>query len=220
MDSVIFSVIKPKGITSYQVIEKVKELIGKEKVGHAGTLDPLASGILVIAIGRQATKQLPEITLKEKEYVACIKLGQESSTHDEEGEKTLIEVKKIPEETEIRKALESFVGFTEQTPPKFSAVKVKGKRAYELARKGKDFELAPKTVFIKEIELIEFNYPLIKARIVCGKGTYIRSLARDLGEKLRTGAYITELERTSIGEFSKENSLELSELSKFLEKTG
>jgi tRNA pseudouridine55 synthase len=211
----IFSVYKPKGLTSFQVIKEIRKLTGIKKVGHAGTLDPLAEGILVVGVGRSATRKLGEISSKEKEYLVKIKLGFFSETDDNEGEKKPVELKEIPERQQVLEALESFVGLIHQIPPKFSAVKVKGKRAYKLARKGKHFELKPRKALIKEIKLLSYSFPFLELKVVTGKGVYIRALARDIGKKLGTGAFVTELKRTRVGNFSLQKSIKLNELPSF-----
>lgn len=198
-----FAVDKPKGLTSRQVVNIVRRQTGIKKVGHGGTLDPLASGVLVIAVGREATKKLSLIVKKEKEYIATVKLGVVSTTDDEEGEKTKIFVSKVPDENEIRKKLVKFIGEIKQIPPIYSAVKVKGRQAYKYARKGKKVKLKPRRVFVKEIEVLEYKWPLLKLRIVCGPGVYIRSIARDLG------GFLTDLVRTRVGEFRLRKALKV-----------
>lgn len=204
----IFAVYKPKGITSAAVVEIIKRKT-KEKVGHAGTLDPLAKGVLVVGVGRSATKNLNEELKKEKEYVALIKLGEFSSTDDEEGEKNKVEIKKKPSKKEILSVLKKFTGKFWQKPPLFSAIKIKGKEAYKYARAGKKISLLERLVEAKEIDLIYYRWPYLKIKIVCGPGFYIRSLARDIGETLETGAYLKDLERIRVGDFKKENCLTL-----------
>lgn len=207
-----FPVYKPVGPSSLKIVENIKKITGIKKVGHGGTLDPLASGVLVIGLTRKGTKKLQDISQQEKEYMGTIKLGEKSTTDDSEGEKTKIEVKHQPREEKIKQILKQFEGEIKQAPPRFSAVKVKGKRAYQLARKGKEVNLEPRQVEIKQINLIEYDYPLLKIKIVCGKGVYIRSLARDIGDKLETGGYLYELERTRVGNFRLEEALTLDDL--------
>jgi tRNA pseudouridine55 synthase len=202
----IFAVYKPKGPSSFDIIRKLKKQLGEKRIGHAGTLDPLASGILVVAVGRENTKKLPREVKKEKEYVAEIKLGEMSTTDDGEGEKQKIAFGKKPNREELEAALKKFIGKIKQTPPAFSAVKVKGRRAYSMARKGERLELAPREVMIKSIELLSFNFPLLKLRVVTGPGVYIRSLTRDIGEALGAGAYLANLERVRVGEFTKDDA--------------
>lgn len=207
----IFAVNKPKGISSHDVIYRLRKKSGEKRIGHAGTLDPRAEGVLVIGIGREFTKQLDQIVKSEKEYITEIFLGQSSTTDDEEGEKTVINDKIKPEKEEIEKALKHFQGKIMQTPPIFSAIKVKGQVAYKSARKGTPIKLEPREVEIKDIELLDYVYPIIKLKIICGKGVYIRSLARDLGEKLKTGGYIKSLVRTRVGEFKIGDAVKLEE---------
>lgn len=221
----IVAVYKPKGITSHDVIARIRRLTGVKRVGHAGTLDPLATGVLVIGIGREATKKLGVVVGKEKEYIATIKLGFSSTTDDEEGIK-ISNIKnqksnsaqevQAPSLGEIKIALKQFVGHIKQTPPQYSAVKIKGKPAYKSARKGKKVELKEREVFIREIELLDYVYPLLKIKVTTGPGVYIRSLARDLGEKLSIGAYVSELERSRVGEFMKKDALILQDIEKTL----
>ena len=212
----IFAIYKLKGPTSFDVVAQVRKITGVKKVGHAGTLDPLASGVLVIAVGREATKQLSEIVGQEKEYIADIRLGLTSTTDDEEGSKQ--EIKKLKKseikEEDIKGVLKKFVGEIDQMPPKYSAIKVNGRRAYKSARKGEVVELKPRKVEIKEIEILDYKYPDLKLRVITGKGVYIRSLARDLGVVLGVGGYLADLERIRVGEFRIEDCVERNILSK------
>jgi len=207
----IFAIYKPKGITSAEALRRIKRKIGAEKIGHAGTLDPLASGILVVATGAD-TKKISEVVAKEKEYVAKIKFGETSETDDEEGKKTVVPVEKIPSLQEIREAVDGFLGEIEQRPPIFSAIKIAGKEAYKRARKGEKVELPSRKVLIKKIDILNYVWPILELRVVTGPGTYIRSLARDIGERLGTGGYLAELERTRVGEFTREKAVFREEL--------
>ena len=213
----IFPIWKPKGPTSNQVLERLRKITGIKKIGHAGTLDPLASGVLIVGIGK-ATKMLSQFQKKEKEYLADIKLGMESSTDDEEGTKRKIFVSKPPSLREIEKILKTFQGEILQTPPIFSAVKVGGKEAYKWARRGKIPKLKPRRVQIKKIEILNYQWPILSLKIITGPGVYIRSLARDLGKKLKTGGYLKNLERTRVGEFSKEKALTISQFERLITK--
>lgn len=204
---VTLGIYKPKGPTSFDIIRKIKRMSGIKRVGHAGTLDPLASGVLVVGIGREATKKLHEIVGQEKEYVTTIKLGQTSTTDDEEGEKTTITPVLIPSPNDVERAVQKFIGVVEQTPPQFSAVKIMGRPAYKSARRGKNVELKPRRVEIKKIEILNYKYPFLKLRVLTGKGVYVRSLARDIGAALKTGGYVAELERTRVGEFDLQNAV-------------
>lgn len=194
----IIPIYKPKGPTSFNVISQVKKATGIKKVGHAGTLDPLASGVLVIGIGRNSTRKLFQELEKEKEYEVLIKLGETSTTDDEEGEKTVWEVPQVPR---VSRALEKFIGEIWQMPPIYSSVKRGGVRAWKDAREGRKVILGKRQVLIKEIEILDYTYPLLTLRVLTGPGVYIRSLARELGEELKVGGYVKELKRTRVGEF-------------------
>jgi tRNA pseudouridine55 synthase len=197
----IFAVYKPIGISSHSMVNRVRRMTGEKRVGHAGTLDPLASGILVVAVGRASTKLLQQHVEAEKEYVATFTLGVTSTTDDEEGEKTVQADVVAPCEEQIILSLNTFIGMIEQVPPQYSANKINGQRAYKLARQGKTVELRTKTVVIKSIELLNYTYPTLEIRVVTGSGVYIRSIARDLGKLLGTGAYMSKLERNRVGQF-------------------
>jgi len=209
----VYAIWKDKGSTSYDIIRQIKRITAAKKIGHGGTLDPLASGILVVGIGREATKSLQEI-LKDtvKEYIANIKFGQTSSTDDEEGEKKDFPDFQIPTREQLENVLTEFVGNILQTPPIYSAIKIKGTPAYKLARQGNDIKLEPKKVVIKEIILLAYDWPTAQIKVVSGSGVYIRSLARDIGERLQCGAYLTGLERTRVGKFTKEQALDIKQL--------
>lgn len=198
--SFFLNVNKPKGVTSRDVVDVVSKCLRQKRCGHAGTLDPLATGVLVIAVGK-ATRLIEYVQQMPKTYVARFRLGQVSDTDDIEGNITNRPDVNIPSRETVERALSQFVGTIEQTPPAFSAVKVAGKRAYDLARAGKSADLKPRPVVIHCIDLLTFEYPFLDLRIECGSGTYIRSLARDLGELLQTGALMTDLQRTAIGTF-------------------
>jgi len=208
----IFAVYKPKGMTSHQVVAEIRRFSGQQKVGHAGTLDPLAEGVLVIGIG-QATKDLAKIVQKEKEYLVRLKLGQESVTDDAEGEKRKVAVKKIPKKDEIAKVLEKFKGKIKQIPPLYSAVK--GKESYKWARQGRPQKLRPREVEIKKLEIVSYRWPYLSLKVVSGPGFYVRSLARDLGQELKTGGYVQELYRTKVGEYTDKEAIKLEEFPKF-----
>lgn len=210
----ILAIIKEKGPTSHDVIYRLRKITGIKKIGHAGTLDPLAEGVLVVGIGREATKQLGNEVKKEKEYFGIVKLGVTSATDDEEGDKEIKKVKSIPTQKQVEKVIQSFEGNIKQIPPIFSAVKVKGKEAYKMARKGKAVELGPRDVEIKKIEIINYQWPLLTISIITGSGVYVRSLARDIGEKLGVGGYLKQLKRTRVGEFSENDALTLAQFEK------
>ncbi len=207
----IFSVYKPKGPTSHDIIDQLRKITGIKRIGHAGTLDPLASGVLVVGIGREATKKLGEAVKKEKEYVATIRLGEESITDDKEGEKKQHEVEKIPTLEDVQSACAGFIGNIRQMPPVYSSVKVRGKPAYRRVRNGEKVQLGLREVEIKEIEITSYSWPLLTIRAVTGSGVYIRSLARDIGETLGVSGYLQELERTRVGEFTIDRATSVEE---------
>ncbi len=214
----IIGVNKPKGWTSFDVVAYARGVFKVKKIGHAGTLDPLAEGVLVLAVGSEATKKIAEEVNKEKEYLAKVKLGETSTTDDEEGEKTVRENYKQPKDKEVEAAVKKFIGEIEQLPPKFSAIKVGGKRAYKLAREGKEPDLKPRPALIPEIEIIAYDWPFLTLRVVTGPGVYIRSLARDLGEELKTGGYLADLKRTRVGDWKLEDCYEVKELGKLMKE--
>lgn len=209
---------KPPGPTSHDMIDRVRRVTGERRVGHAGTLDPFASGLLIVAVGREATKQLSAFVGLPKTYEAVFVLGAHTDTDDGTG--TVLEsappetLARITEE-QIHKALESFRGTLRQRPPDYAAIKVKGKKLYELARAGKAIPELTREITVTSFELLE-RLPegpdgliRIRAKICCSSGTYIRSLARDLGDLLGVGGYVEELRRTQIGNFSVEQASEL-----------
>ena len=203
------NVYKEKGITSFDVIQKLRKILNIKKIGHSGTLDPLAQGVLQIAVG-DATRLL-EYLDNDKEYIAEIKFGYNSTTDDDEGEKEFIKKPDFTEK-ELQYTLNEFNGKISQIPPKYSAIKIDGQKLCDLARKNKQIpEIKPRDVEIYSIKLINFQAPdCAKIKVNCSKGTYIRSLARDIGEKLNCGAYLTNLTRTKAGNFHIENSQKLS----------
>jgi len=203
---------KPPGITSHDVVDKLREITGIKKIGHAGTLDPFAQGLLIVGIGREFTKKLSIFQNKDKEYVATLKLGAESDTFDRCGKIIERKVEKIPTKNAVEKILKSFLGEIEQIPPIFSAKKIKGKKLYELARKGIKIQPKPQKVKIYKISLLKYQFPYLKIKVKCTSGTYVRSLANDIGRKLGCGAYLEDLIRTKIGEISLEKAVELSKL--------
>ncbi len=219
----VLAIYKPYTWTSFQIVNKVRYHLSRQlkvkrfKVGHAGTLDPLATGVLLVCTGK-ATKRIEELQSHTKEYVAEMMLGATTPSFDmEHPVNATFPHENITEEM-VKDVLGKFIGDIAQRPPLFSACKVDGKRAYDLARKGSEMELAPKQVRIDEIELLECDLPRIKVRVVCGKGTYIRSLARDIGEALDSGAYLTSLTRTRVGEFKVEQCIDPEEFPAWLEK--
>ena len=202
---------KPLGLTSTQALGRARKLIGGKKVGHGGTLDPLASGILPLAFG-EATKLVPYVMDGEKEYLFSIRWGEQRTTDDAEGEVIAVSDCR-PDEKSIRLHLKDYLGEIDQTPPTFSAIKVGGQRAYDLARAGKPPEMAPRRVRIDEFELLASpSADQADFRVKCGKGTYVRSLARDLALKLGTFGYVCALRRTKVGPFGLESSISLEKL--------
>ena len=191
---------KPLGLSSMDVVRRVRRAAGGVKTGHAGTLDPLATGVVVCCLGR-ATKAVPRLMDMSKTYEATVDLSAFTCTDDKEGPREEVDVAAPPNEAAVRAALDRFEGQIQQRPPAHSAVHVDGRRAYERARRGEDFELPLRTVRIDRIELISFDWPMLEIRVHCGKGTYIRSLARDLGRTLGTGGHLAALRRTAVGSY-------------------
>jgi tRNA pseudouridine55 synthase len=206
---------KPAGISSAQAAGRVKRLLPRgTKIGHAGTLDPFATGVLLLLIGR-ATKLCESLMDQPKQYQAVIKLGATTATDDPESPQVPWPTLKSPppDDLEIESILLRFDGQILQTPPTFSALKVDGKRAYKLARSGTPPVMTPRPVMIYGIEKLDYTWPLLKLRIDCGRGTYIRALARDIGAALDVGGHLTELRRTRIGKFKVESAVTLESLS-------
>jgi tRNA pseudouridine55 synthase len=249
----VFAVYKDEGLTSHDVVDVVRRLTGEKRVGHAGTLDPCAKGVLVIGVGRAATKRLSLAAGTEKEYVTRIRLGWRSTTDDREGVKEQVfqategrgqkaedgtpapgepqtpsderrdridaaslpprpPSREIPTEEQVRQALARFQGIIDQRPPAFSAIKVRGRAAYKLARAARVVDLPARRVEVKEIELLKYTWPDVDVRLVTGPGFYVRSLARDLGETLGTGGYTEALERIRVGTYTKEQAVRLADL--------
>ena len=209
---------KPAGISSFGCVAKVRGALKaqfghKVKVGHTGTLDPFATGLLILLSGKM-TKKSGEFLKLDKEYMATMKLGFTSSTGDPEGEiQPCLNITEIPELSTIESCLQSFIGKIPQTPPKYSAIKINGERAYKLARKGAEFEMPSREVEIYRIEVLRYEWPELVIKCYVSSGTYIRTLAEDIGEKLGVGAYLTALRRTRIGDFSVEDARKLEEFS-------
>lgn len=198
---------KPHGWTSFQALKKVKYGIQAKKIGHAGTLDPLATGLLILCTGKM-TKQIEGIQAQKKEYTGTFVLGATTPSIDLETEiNDRFPTDHITPE-KIEACRKQFIGDVTQTPPLFSAVKIDGKRAYEIARKGGEAEIRSRTIHIYDFEITRIELPEVDFRVSCTKGTYIRSLARDFGEKLNSGAYLTNLRRTAIGEYRVEDALQ------------
>jgi tRNA pseudouridine55 synthase len=208
----ILNVNKPAGLSSARVVAKVKRLLPRgTKIGHAGTLDPFATGVLLLLVGK-ATKLCERLMDQPKQYEATVKLGGTTPTDDPESPETPTPGAQPVSREQIEAALQQFVGPILQRPPAFSALKVGGRRAYDLARKGHDVELQPRTVNVYAIELLDYAWPLARIRIDCGRGTYIRAIARDLGEVLGVGGHLTALVRTRVGEYLIANGHALDQL--------
>lgn len=203
---------KAKDISSFKAVAYLRKVTNIRKIGHAGTLDPMAEGLLIVAIGRESTKRINQFVKLDKEYIANIYLGKSTDTYDKEG-KILSEYKgKASELKEIEKVIKSFLGEIEQIPPMYSAKKHKGKKLYELARKGIEVKRKASIVNILEVETLNYQWPNLEIRVKCSKGTYIRSLAKDIGDKLKTGAYLQELKRTRIGNYTLSSAYSLNDI--------
>lgn len=211
----ILAIYKSRGPTSHDIVDEIRNITGQRRVGHAGTLDPLARGVLVIGVGGWATRRLAGITTGDKEYLATIRLGAESTTDDREGEKTKHALVCRPLRAEVEAVTKNFIGNIMQLPPIFSAVKVSGRAAYKRVRAGEAVRLQPRPVVIHGVEILSYHWPYIKLRVLTAAGVYIRSLARDIGRKLGTGGYLYTLERTRVGMFTKDASMTLGQMRKF-----
>jgi|TARA_B110000196_G_scaffold269487_1_gene244084 tRNA pseudouridine55 synthase len=217
MDAIV-NVWKPIGWTSFDVVKKIRGSVKPSKVGHAGTLDPFAEGVLVICIGRM-TKKVESLMDHEKEYVATIQLGAETDTLDTEG-KVIKEAKITPlSNKKIESLLSTFLGESDQIPPMYSALKVNGKRLYKLAREGKVIERKPRKITITEIELLDNNKDSLKIRVKCGRGTYIRVLASDIANAMNTVGFLKSLVRTQVGDFKQEDSIPVENVAEWLSAT-
>ncbi|MBQ8018990.1 MAG: tRNA pseudouridine(55) synthase TruB [Paludibacteraceae bacterium] len=221
-DGQVFRFNKPLHWSSFNLVSKVRTMIRyasglkKIKIGHAGTLDPLATGVLIVCTGKK-TKEIDNFQYQTKEYVAELALGATTPSFDLETEvDATYPTEHITREL-VEETLKKFLGEIQQVPPAFSAVKINGKRAYEYARKGQEVEIKPKTLVIDEIELMEYSQTAIKIRVECSKGTYIRGLARDIGEALKSGAHLTSLIRTRIGETKLEDCLTIEQFQSMLD---
>jgi tRNA pseudouridine55 synthase len=212
----VLLVDKPKTWTSFDVVNYVRKIVAGQqgtkpkntKVGHTGTLDPLATGLLVLGVGKEYTRRAGEFSKLDKTYEVTMKLGETSTTADDEGEKTAVS-DTIPTEKAVLEALDALQGHIMQVPPQFSAMKINGQRAYKLARKGEKVELEARPVTIYSNELTAYEYPFVKFTSRVSSGTYIRSLVVDLGELLKTGAYMSDLRRTSVGDFTIETAISI-----------
>lgn len=214
MQDGILLIDKPSNMTSFGVVARVRRVLSQQagkkvKVGHTGTLDPFATGLMILVIGKEC-RNAGIYTKLDKVYEATIKLGETSSTGDPEGEITHVSDTE-PTHEAVLEALNGFRGLIEQTPPSFSAIKINGQRAYKLARKGEVVEIPTRTVNVYQLELGDYAYPYVKLRTHVSSGTYIRTLAEDIGQALGTGAYCTELRRISIDKWSVENAMKLDD---------
>jgi len=204
---------KPEEITSHGVVSRLRKITGIKKIGHAGTLDPFATGLLILAIGRKATKNISKFVKLDKEYVATLFLGAETDTYDKTGKTVLSSEKEMKSSfKEIDLVVRQFIGPQLQIPPMFSAKKIKGKKLYELARKGVEVERRPAAIEIFALEIVGFKWPYLEIKVHCSSGTYIRSIAYEIGKKLGCGAYLEALKRTKIGDFSLKNAKNLDDL--------
>jgi len=230
-DKEILLVDKPAGVSSFGVVARVRrrlseeagyvEVVGKDgvtrqkrkkvKVGHTGTLDPFATGLLILLVGK-GTKRANEFLKLDKEYIATLRLGANSTTGDPEGEITEHEICEIPNKEAVEKCVEKLVGENSQRVPAYSAVKINGQRAYKLAREGKQVEMPVRKVKVYKIEILSYEWPELKIRCKVSSGTYIRALAEDIGKALGTGAYLTELRRTQVGEYRVEGARLIDEI--------
>jgi len=214
---------KPLQWTSFDLVNKTRYMlrrslgVKKIKVGHAGTLDPLATGVMILCTGK-ATKKIDGFLHQDKEYIATIKLGATTPSFDKETEEDGTYPTEHITQDLVEQVLQQFVGDIQQTPPVFSAIRIQGQHAYELARKNIDVEIPTRTIHIDEIELLQYNLPYITIRVACSKGTYIRSLARDLGKTLGSGAYLEALQRTKIGSVCLTDCINLEQLQEIIEQ--
>ncbi len=209
----LWLVNKPLGKSSFWCVSVLRRVTGIRKIGHAGTLDPLAEGLMLVLVGKDYTRQADSLLKQDKDYELVIRLGMESTTDDEEGEKRTISDRQ-PTLDELQTAIKQLTGGIEQVPPSHSAIKVAGRRAYTLARRGEAVQLAARTVTVYKWTEVHYRYPELRARVRVSSGTYIRSLARDIGKLLGTGAYLTALKRTQIGEYHLDAAVDLTALEK------
>lgn len=208
----ILNINKAAGWTSRDAVNRVQRLVRPAKAGHAGTLDPLATGVLVVCVG-PATRLISHVQRQAKTYEATFLLGQSSPSDDIETELTPVAAAPRPSLADIESCLPSFLGRIQQLPPKFSAVKIDGQRAYKLARKGAAVEMKPRTVEIYALEVVAYTYPELRILMQCGSGTYVRSVGRDLARSLGTEAVMSQLQRTAIGEFTVRSAIDVDSLS-------
>jgi tRNA pseudouridine55 synthase len=203
---------KPLTYSSMDIIRILRRLTGIKKIGHAGTLDPLATGVLLVCLGG-ATKKIETLMNTNKEYIAEINLTAFSETDDAEGKLTKIDINKVPTLEEIKKVIKNFIGNISQIPPKYSAIKIAGQPAYKRVLLGETFEIQSRIITIHDILIISYKWPILKIKVKCGRGTYIRTLARDIGTKLNTGGYLSSLIRTGVGRYTIDQAIEFNMLS-------
>jgi tRNA pseudouridine55 synthase len=215
MDGLIL-VNKPQNLTSHDIVVRIREFLKVQRVGHFGTLDPLATGLMMVAVGK-ATRLFPFFSKKDKSYRGVMRLGFSTETYDSTGKPTSREIKDYPTKPSVREAMKKFEGVTEQVPPPYSAKKYKGRPLYTLAREKKEFELRPTRVSIHFLRLKKYNPPFLEFELRCSSGTYVRSLAHDLGQILGCGAHLSELNRTAVGKFHLKSCLTLEEIKKLAE---
>ncbi len=227
---------KPKNWTSHDIVAKLRNLLGEKKIGHAGTLDPFATGLLIIGVGREFTRKLDEFKAMEKEYEVVTKFGFVSDTQDIDGKILKTKFSQFSENSEpskssqktkpstkitsqdIKNILPKFIGKIQQIPPMFSAKKIKGQKLYNLARKGQEIAREPVKIFIKKIELLDFDETRARLKVICGTGTYIRTLVHDIGQELGCGAYAEELTRTRIGKYKLKDAQKIEDVKEGVKK--
>jgi tRNA pseudouridine55 synthase len=215
MDGLIL-VNKPQNLTSHDIVARIRKLLRVRRAGHFGTLDPLATGLMMVALGK-ATRLFPFFSKADKSYRGIMRLGFATETYDSAGKSTSTEKKDLPPEKSVRKAMKKFEGQIEQLPPPFSAKKYKGKPLYSLAREKKEFELRPTRIFVHFLHLKKYNPPFLEFEVQCSSGTYIRSLAHDLGQSLGCGAHLSQLTRTRVGNFHLKDCFDLEEIRRLAE---
>ena len=206
---------KPLEWTSFDVVRKIRNIVGTKKVGHAGTLDPLATGLLIVCTGK-FTKRINEFMAQEKEYTGTITLGAVTPTFDLESEPENLKSIEGVNAGQINEATKKFIGEISQIPPIHSAIKVGGKRVYELARKGHDIKLEPRKIVIKDFQILKIEMPIVHFNVVCSTGTYIRSLANDFGQELGCGGYLSSLRRKRIGEFNVKDAMNIIQIENWI----
>lgn len=213
MPETFLFVDKPAGISSHRVVQEIRRATGIQRVGHAGTLDPFATGLLIVGVGRESTKHLNRFLKQDKVYTGVIRLGGVSSTDDLQGEITEQKCT-APSLESVTRMIASFVGEQQQLPPKYSAIKIKGKKAYELMVEGKEPDLKPRTIIVYSFKVLSYKFPLVEFEVKVSSGSYIRALARDIGQKFGCGGYLEVLKRTAIGDISIEQARTLSDIIK------